>query len=203
MQKPLAPLPPFAPLCESPELVIVLDKIRFGPLSDDYEYGEFLWFIREYPRAYRHHFDHAEHRLSSIRRAYEKRPAEAETLLRREPDPRECWVSDPDVYRIYWDFESYLQAVSSSLDIVARVVGTAYKGHTPANFNRFCKTAPESELKDVFVRAQRRWVQRMKAYRDCFTHFTPVNTLLGMDIQQYSDAWQLRAKILVIPSPFE
>lgn len=203
MQKPLAPLPSFAPLEGSPELVLVLDKIRFGHLRDDYEYEEFLWFIREYPRVYRHHFDHAEYRLRSIRQAYEERYAEAEAVLRREADPPERWISDPHVCRIYWNFESYLQAVSSSLDIAARVVGTAYKGHTAANFNRFCKTSPESELKDVFVRAQRRWVQRMKAYRDCFTHFTPVDTLLSMGIRQYSDAWQLHAKIPVNPDARE
>ncbi len=47
MYEPLAPLPTFNALAKSPELVSVLDKVRFGPLSDDYEYGEFLWFIRE------------------------------------------------------------------------------------------------------------------------------------------------------------
>ncbi|MBA3353031.1 MAG: hypothetical protein H0U23_11545 [Blastocatellia bacterium] len=207
MYEPLAPLPTFNALAKSPELVSVLDKVRFGPLSDDYEYGEFLWFIREYPRVYRHHYDHAGHRLSAIHQAYQDHHTSAEALIRRNFDHptreggtlQEYSYSNRDVSPIYWDFESYLQAISSALDIVARVVGTAFKQDTPPNFNRFCKKAPDSELKDVFVRAQYRWVKRMKAYRDCFIHFTSIDTLLTVQIKRYSGVWQLRTKLPINP----
>lgn len=100
---------------------------------------------------------------------------------------------------IYWDFESYLQAISSALDIAARIAGTAYKQSTPPNFNRFCKTSPDGDLRDLFLRAKGLWVRRMKEYRDCFTHFTPAETLLMLHLKQYADEFQLRGKIPVNP----
>ena len=216
MRDPLVPLPTLPALREqSPEIVHVLDKVRFGPLREIYEYDEFIWFIREYPRVYRHHYDHAEYRLFSIYRAYQENHAHAEALISREfdlpvyedgtsrevshSDLQEMSYSNQEVPPIYWDFESYLQAISSALDIAARIVGTAFKQDTPPYFNRFCRTAPDSELKDVFVRAQRRWVKRMKAYRDCFVHYTSAETHLTVKIVRYGGAWQLRMKLPVNP----
>lgn len=207
MRKPLAPLPEFKPFENSPELVRIHDKIRRGPLCEQDEYLEFWWFSREYSRVYRHHLDHAEYRLGSIQRAFQKHHAKAEGLIRRKLENDEGGASeflgysfrDPNVPPIYWDFESYLQAVSSALDTAARIAGTAYKQNTPANFNRFCKKAPDGDLKDLFLRAQRLWVLQMKEYRDCFTHFTPAETLLSLHIEQFADVYQLRGKIPVNP----
>ncbi len=208
MQKQLASLPTFKPLGrQSPELVRVLDKVRFGPLREVCEYDEFIWFIREYPRVYRHHYDHAEHRLRSLREAYQEHHAAAKALIDRNFDhpvgaegtPSGYAYYDRTVLPIYWDFESYLQAVSITLDVAARVVGTAFKQGAPQTFNRFCKNAPEGELKDAFLSAQRRWVKRMKAYRDCFVHHTSIDTLLTMEIKSYPDAWELRGKLPINP----
>jgi hypothetical protein len=202
--KPLRPLPPFAALTSSPELVEVMDKIRFGPLGDRDDYGEFTWFIREYPRIYRHHFDHAKFRLLQIRAAYALYHDDAvrhlsqagyvgdTSRMRRGP-------GEDNTYAIYWNFESYLAAVCSALDVAARIVGTAYKVETPLTFNRFCKTAPEDDLRALFTRAQERWVRRLKAYRDCFVHFTPVDTLLMVGLREYPDCWQIRARIPTNP----
>lgn len=207
MQKPLAPLPTFKSLkAQSPELVRVFDKIRFGPLRDAFEYDEFVWFIREYPRVYRHHYDHAEHRLTSIYGAYREHHIEAQALLSRDfKQSVEAGTFlgysyyNQTVLPIYWDFESYLQAVSSALDVTARIAGPAFKQGAPHTFNRFCKRAPEGALKDVFLRAQHRWVERMKTYRDCFVHHTSIDTLLTMQVESYSDVFELRAKLPVNP----
>ena len=205
--KPLRPLPTFKPLARSPELVRIMDAIRFGPLDELEEYAEFTWFIREYPRAYRHHFSHAEYRLRLIHSAYEHEHGIAAEKLQRHADGAE-WTEtvvsggwgavSPHV--VYWDFESYLNAISSALDIAARVVGTAYRVETPSSFNRFCKSAPDGPLKDIFLRAQLRWVTKLKAYRDCFTHYTPVDTLLWLVLREYEKEWQLRAKLPVNPN---
>jgi hypothetical protein len=207
MEKPLAPLPIFKPYEGSPALVLIHDKIRRGPLCEQDEYLEFWWFSREYPRVYRHHLDHAEYRLSAIQRTFQEHHAKAATLIRRESEGWDEETStyweysyrDPTVPPIYWDFESYLQAISSALDIAARIAGTAFKQNTPPNFNRFCKTVPDGDLRDLFLRAKRLWVKRMKEYRDCFTHFTPAETLLMLHIKQYADVFQLRGKIPVNP----
>jgi len=206
--KQLRTLPSFKPFESSPELVRVLDAIRFGPLDDRDEHAEFTWFIREYPRAYRHHLDHAEHRLKSILAEYEREHSVALQRIRNralDDEWYEMAISTrgkrrPPPQAIYWDFESYLNAISSALDIAARVAGTAYRQETPPNFNRFCKKAPGGAVKEIFVRAQRRWVKRLKAYRDCFSHYTPVDTLLFLVLREYNDEWQLRAKLPVNPN---
>lgn len=207
MQKPLAPLPTFKPLgMQSPELVRVFDKIRFGPLREVFEYDEFVWFVREYPRVYRHHYDHAEHRLTSIYGAYREHHIKAQALLSGDLKQSveadtflEYSYSDRTVLPIYWNFESYLQAVSIALDVMARIAGTAFKQGAPHTFNRFCKKAPESPLKDVFLCAQHRWVERMKTYRDCFVHHTSIDTLLTMQVESYSDVFELRGTLPVNP----
>ena len=48
----------------------------------------------------------------------------------------------------------------------------------PTSFKDSCTKAPEGGLKDIFRKAQNQWAQRMKDYRDCFIHYTPVDTLL-------------------------
>ncbi len=211
VNKPLAPIPTFLPLASSPQLVRILDRIRSGPLEESDEHAEFCWFIREYPRIYRHHFGHAEYRLAAIRRAYEYHRTQAEAELARiknadsfiESHHMASGRTPYSTFAIYWDFESLLQAVSSALDIATRIVGTAYKGDTPPNFNRFCKTAPQSNLKEVFVAAKTRWVNKMKAYRDCFTHYTPVDTILSVNLVHYADVFELRAKLPINPESRE
>lgn len=203
--KPLRALPRFTPLDSSPEVVRVLDAIRHGPLDEREEFAEFVWFAREYPRIYRHHFEHAEHRLKSIANAYAAFHKEAAELLSSDSEACEFAISRrprpgrPNTYSIYWDFESFLTAVGAALDVLVRVAGTAYKQETPPNFNRFCRTAPDSELSDLFRHAQTTWVLRMKAYRDCFVHYTSVDTLLAMSLREYSDQWEIRARIPVNP----
>jgi hypothetical protein len=64
---PLPKLPTFPKF--SPHPVMVLDRIRFQ-LDDDETFAAFYWFMREYPRIYRHHLDHAELRLKEIYQKY-------------------------------------------------------------------------------------------------------------------------------------
>ena len=125
--KPLAALPDFILLQRSPELVRLLDDIRFGVFSDDDEYSEFCWFIREYPRIYRHHIDHAEYRLRSIRKAFEchhseaakklASKAESESFIGSTRMTRSC--QEYSTFVMYWDFEGFLQAIGAALDIAA------------------------------------------------------------------------------------
>jgi hypothetical protein len=40
----------------------------------------------------------------------------------------------------------------------------------------------------------------LKDYRDCFTHYTPVDTLLSVCLRKYRNGWELRAKLPTNPN---
>lgn len=179
----------------SPQLVQLLDDIRSSWLDDEENDCEFYWFAREYPRIYRHHVEHAEHRLRAIHDAYVEFHGELSEEVSRRDVCREMLVSRYRVKEMYWDFEAFLNAVSSSLDTATRVVGPAYKTETPMTFNRFFRSASAGRLHDLFETAAHRWVLKLKDYRDCFVHYTPTNTILFFGIREYSDGWEVRAQI--------
>jgi len=43
-------------------------------------------------------------------------------------------------------------------------------------------------------------VNRLKDYRNCFTHYTPVDTMLVVTLRRYADGWEFRAKLPVNPN---
>lgn len=181
----------------------MLDRIRFRLdqiHQDSHDYSEFTWFAREYPRCYRYHLDCAEHRLRGIRRHFEDIHNELAPRVAESPTLFGIASSNHQVQRIYWDFESFLSEVNIALDLLARVAGTAYRDQMPTSFNRFCKKTGNDGLLRIMKRAQTMWVRRLKDYRDCFTHFTPVDTLLSVGLVQYSDGFHIRAKLPVNPN---
>lgn len=193
------PVPALPPMSQSsPRLVLAMDLIR-RELGGHDEYGEFYWFAREYPRCYRHHLDCAEHRLHTIHDLYEQIHVDLAPGVLAHSSMFGTHVSDIRSKRVYWDFESYIGEINNSLDLLARIAGLAYRNQTPPNFNRFCKL-PSSPLVSICVAAQTRWVTRLKSYRDCFTHFTPVDTILSVGLDQYSDGFHMRAKLPTNPS---
>src|SRR5207302_10828818 len=120
-----------------------------------------------------------EFRFTSIYRLIQTlRSDRARQLGAPDGDTFELGLSDIRVTQVYWDFESFLSEVSIALDLLARVVGPAFREESPPSFNRLCRWPISHPLLDVFRRAQRRWVNRLKDYRDCFTHYTPVDTML-------------------------
>lgn len=189
----ILPIPPLPPMPRSsPELVSVLDVVRRDSLDDASDEFEFYWFAREYPRAFRHHMDHAAHRLRTIHHIYGE--FHRYFLTRRGPGG----VSNRRVAELYWEFEAFLNAVSCALDILVRIVGLAYAEPTPRSFSRFLKfltNAPSGPLPTVFKKAGARWVHRLKQYRNCFVHQTPPDTLLWFSLEQYSDGLEVRAPI--------
>ncbi len=159
-------LPNFRP--ESPELVKVLDKIRYEISETDKtgELFEFYWFAREYPRFYRYHFDHLEHRLKSIHKNYRLIADDMEKSLKKSPGLFS--VYNVSVLKIYWDFEAFLMAMNSALELLARIVGTAFEKQTPISFNKLCKKSTLHGPVDILRKAKKRWVNKLKDYRDCF-----------------------------------
>jgi hypothetical protein len=194
----LRPLPEFTKA--SPAVVLVHDKIR-RELDEVDGFEEFCLFAREYPRCYRFHFDGAKFRLRSLHDLLQRIRANLATQVSEaDGDTFEVGLSDIRVAQVYWDFESFLSEVSITLDLLARVVGPAFPQESPPSFNRLCKWTGSHPLLDVFRRAQKRWVNRVKDYRDCFTHYTPVDTMLMVVLRRYPDRWEVRAKLPTNPN---
>ena len=192
---PLPVLP--APKLGSPAVVRFFDDVR-SDLESDANLSEFCWFAREYPRCFRYHIEHAELRLRQISHTYSCIQARYVDLL-AHTDTRLAMEftahSTITAKEVYWNFEAYLNAVNSALDILARCVGVAYEEPVPVTFNRLCARKDLCGPVDVLRRAQVRWVQKMKDFRDCFAHYTAPETVVGISLVRYSDGWQVRAKI--------
>lgn len=169
----------------SPAIVRTFDRMRYEIDESDQggQLDEFSWFAREYPRCYRFHVNGAEFRLRSV---HSLMTTLCGDLLRRRPfDNSNCLsvgLGGELVERVYWDFESLLSEVNVALDLLARVLTPAFKTHAPASFNRMCKWNEQHPLLDLLRAAQVSWVARMKDYRDCFVHYTPVDTLLMVEV---------------------
>lgn len=198
--------PQLPPLCTfSPQVVRVLDRIRFrleklDASSGSYEHAEFAWFAREYPRCYRYHLDCADFRLRTIAGVYREIRDELAPRVEQDPSLFAVSVCDERVNRVYWDFESFLSEINIALDLLARIAGAAYPEEMPPNFNRFCKKPGDSGPQGVMKRAQLRWVNRLKDYRDCFVHYTPVDTLLDIGLVQHADGFEIRGKLPANPN---
>lgn len=187
-------------------LVRTLDHIRFA-VEKAYPEGEMdqmAWFIREYPRAYRYHLKCADFRLETIAQLYQELHRKLAAKLANDHDLFEVSQSDLRVQRIYWDFESFLTETGIALDLLARIAGTAYKIETPPSFNRFCRRSdPDDPILALFHAAQKKWVNQLKDYRDCFVHYTPVDTMLSICMVRRKAGWETRCKIPSNPNERE
>lgn len=185
---------------QSPHVVLVFDRLRKA-FNDRDEYAEFNWFAREYPRCYRFHLDGARYRLRTIHSLMcDIHRDLAERARRSSADCFQVATSNEGIERVYWDFESYLSEISIALDLLARIVGPAFAQQTPVSFNKLCKLGDAHPLLDLLRKAKRGWVDRLKDYRDCFTHYTPVDTLLTVDLNRGRNGWTLRAKLPTNPN---
>lgn len=178
----------------------VLDNIRFE-IDDDDQYAEFTWFAREYPRVYRYHLDNVQFRLTQIHAKYVNAHRHFVTEVEKADD--NCFgmaIGNKETLQVYWDLEAFLNAVSSSLDVLARIVGTSYIEQTPPSFKKLCKKRHLPGCADILRVAQKRWVARMKDYRDCFVHYTSVDTIFLFGCNLYSDGFEVRCKLPTNPN---
>lgn len=187
---------------ESPQIVKVLDKIRFELDEKGEKYFEFYWFAREYPRFYRYHVDNIEFRLKTIHNLYQLHEKD---FLKRESsnnfnDCFEMATSNQYSFQIYWEFEALLGATNSALDLIARISGIAYEQQTPVSFNKISSTKELSGLVDSFRQAKTDWVNEMKDYRDCFVHYTPVDNRVYVTLYKSTKNWKMWCKIPTNPN---
>jgi len=185
--KPLPKLPEFN--YRSPRMVIVLDKIRFELEKDrTNDYSEVVWFLREYPRIFRHHIECAEYRLKNIYNIYESAYKKIiKKIKESNEDIFEYMISGYEIKVLYWEFESLLSSINISLDIISRILSVAFKEEKGATFNKFCKINYDNKYINIFKEEKVKWVSKLKDYRDCFTHYTVVDTLLSIVARKYND----------------
>ncbi|MES2677461.1 MAG: hypothetical protein V4612_04015 [Pseudomonadota bacterium] len=183
---------------ESPKIVLVMDEIRFDEEKKSEECFEFYWFAREYPRIYRYHIDHIEYRLNNIHKLYEHFQTIFITKKDRDSFEESIWKSESS--QIYWEFESLLGAINSSLDILSRISGIAYEEQTPVSLNKFSSKKNLNGIVDIFRRAKSGWIDKMKDYRDCFVHYTPVDHRPFVTIYKLKKNLKIWCKIPINPN---
>jgi hypothetical protein len=198
--KPLPALP--TDFGGQPSVVSALDDIRFT--IEEEERAEFAWFAREYPRIFRYHLYHAEHRLEAIHKNYATVVEGFEKQI-ASSDQNFFGVSTGRgvAWQIYWDFEAFLNVVASSLDVLARIVGVFYVEQTPISFNKLCAKRDLDGPVDLLRKAKDQWVNRLKDYRDCFVHYTPVDNESYVHCHRYPDGWEVRCQIPTNPNARE
>jgi len=193
------PALPQMPL-ESPAVVTTLDRIRREDKTIVVN-GELDWFLMEYPRIFRYHVEHVKYRLQSIHAKYLKHFAGVNANI-AEYDLTsfiEAMRSNREVSVLHWDFEAMLNAAGSSLDILARIAGLSSTQHTPPNFTRYVRST-SGPLTDVMGRANKKWVLRLKDYRDCFVHYTPIDRLPQLRATRYGDGIEIRCNLPTNPN---
>lgn len=191
----LKPLPGCPNLLSgSPAVVRVLDTIR-GQLDLE-KYAEFYWFAREYPRIYRYHLSNAEYRLMCIYKRYGEFHAQFSKDLDVEgPDVYQKKISNRSAYIIYWDFEAFLNAIGSALDVLAKILTTVHTHHDALTFKALADKEWPEKYTLILRQAERRWIKRLRDYRNCFVHETSVDTMLSCSCSRYSKEWQVRCKL--------
>lgn len=102
---------------------------------------------------------------------------------------------------MYWEFESLLSSANISLDITARILSTAFKEQLPPNFNKACKNKNDTYGIISFLNSEKDgWVSKMKDYRDCFIHYTPVDTVLSIEAIKLKNKWFIYGKLPINPN---
>ena len=138
------------------------------------ELVEFNWFADQYPSVYAYYKRCAFHRAISIQTAYQDAHAamvDRISGLKDRPDSVDSLSTK--ALQTYWDFDACLVAVSTALDVLTRVAGTAYEGDKSPTFGKFCKKNKDTlGVAKYIVNAKTSWVDRFKTYRDCLVHFT-------------------------------
>ncbi len=155
------------------------------------------------PRIFRYHLYHAEHRLNTIHKNY---CSSVEAIKRQiaaaasDQNLFEVATGRGIAWQIYWDFEAYLTVVASSLEMLARLVGVFYVKQTPISFNKLCAKRGLDGPVDLLRKAKDQWVNRLKDYRDCFNHYTPVDNESYIRCYRYTDGWEVRGPIPTNPN---
>lgn len=109
-------------------------------------------------------------------------------------------ISSPLSFQIYWEFEALLNAANTAIDMLTRIAGLASQKQVPITFSKLLKKEDPSEIINILASAKEEWIDRMKNYRDCFVHCTPVDSRVYVVIYRLSKSWKMWCKIPTNPN---
>lgn len=194
-----------------PKIDTILNPIRFA-LEKDENYYEVSWFLREYPRIFRHHFMHFEYRLQRIILLYKQIANELLEEINEKSNESipisninlsniiDISISNEKTNILYWEFESLLSSANISIDVMTRIISPSIKNQLPPTFNKACKFNRENnEILEYFKTIKNEWVDTLKSYRDCFTHYAIPDTLLSVTAINKDSKFFIYAKIPTNP----
>jgi hypothetical protein len=102
----------------------------------------------------------------------------------------------------YYELDALLTAARRAYDASRYVLWTVYgpgRGHLPSNFKKTipaCKKLPQ-ELRETLVTSWETYGEELTRYRDCITHYSPVDFALGTaSMQRLPDGiWSVLMRI--------
>lgn len=141
---------------------------------DEKEYGEFSKFIHNYAIYFNHYYFHAAHRLEEINEGYAKMAKQFIYEYNRYGDSMINTAGSSD---IMYNFEDYLTAIRSSLDVLTKICLPAYRQSMPRTYNDFCRSKELSGPHLLFKNASNEWANKLIAYRDHCIHYSPFDNL--------------------------
>ena len=144
---------------------------------------EFCDFILYYEGYMDHYYNHSKYRLEMMHKNYKwfrENISEDANL-----GPTLFGYGGKDVDWIHWEFESFLMAVNSTLDVIARICGPYYPPMS-FTFNKLCKVTDTIGPHITLRKAKDEWAQRMKDYRDCFVHYIPIMPMCMAGLNELS-----------------
>lgn len=187
----------------SPKIVLTYDKMRFELEKVDAEkHAEFYWYAREFPRYFRYHFDNIEYRLTKIHTLYSLHLEEFNEKYDDE-NTKNCYeirISNPYTFQIYWEFEALLNAISTALDILARISGLEFIEQTPVSLNNLAKKKDLFGVVEILRKAKLDWIDEMKNLRDCFVHYSPVDSRPYITFYRTATMWKVWGKLPTNPN---
>jgi hypothetical protein len=187
----------------SPKIVLTYDKMRFELEKVDAEkHAEFYWYAREFPRYFRYHFDNIEYRLTKIHKLYSFHLEDFKSKYdsKRDENCYEMTISNPYTFQVYWEFEALLNAISTALDILARISGLEFIDQTPVSLNNLAKKKDLFGVVEILRNAKLDWIDEMKNLRDCFVHYSPVDSRPYLTFYRTETMWKIWGKLPTNPN---
>jgi hypothetical protein len=111
-----------------------------------------------------------------------------------------CSISGHLITHLYWEFEALLNAMSAALDVLSRLCGLEFSEQTPISLNNFSKKKDLMGTAAIFREERGKWIDQMKDLRDCFVHYTPIDSIPYLTFYRTPKKWKVYAKLPVNPN---
>ena len=149
----------------------------------------------KHARYFEHYYDHAKFRLKNIHVNYGRMAEYFANEHKKCGNTNLHQVWSDESNQIFWDFEDYITAIRTSLDILTVICRPAYKGDTPRTFFDYCEFSITDPLHDLFEKANINWAGTMRNYRVQYIHYAPINDVPAIRLLKHGSDFELNARI--------